>query len=231
MYLGAADPSPFAVAPANKNWQPVGLEAPPFDPARASTLLDGLDLVDRDHDGVREDRAGHPVRFSVIVVSGLTEAQKGMEFVRDQLARVGIGLDLVTVDLGSMMGRWQKGDYDAIYQHLFPTDADPASNLDWWLSRGSMHMWHPAQKTPATPWEAEIDRLMAKQATTLDPGERRRQFTEVQKIFLANNPVIYFVAPHVFVATSRRVAPVTPAVTPPQVLWAADEIRVAPAAP
>jgi len=231
VYLGAADPSPFAVAPANRNWQPVGLEAPPFDPARASALLDGLGLLDRDHDGVREDSGGHPARFSVIVVSGLSEAQKGMEFVRDQLAHVGIGLDIVTVDLGSMMDRWQKGDYDAIYQHLFPTDTDPASNLDWWLSRGSMHMWHPAQKAPATPWEAEIDRLMAKQATTLDPEERRRQFTDVQKIFLANNPVIYFVAPHVFVATSRRVAPVMPAVTPPQVLWAADEIRVAPAAP
>jgi hypothetical protein len=50
----------------------------------------------------------------------------------------------------------------------------------------------------------------------------------VQKIFLAHNPVIYFVAPHVLVATSTRVAPVTPAVTPPQVLWAADEIRLAP---
>ena len=228
VYLGAADPSPFAVAPANKNWQPVGLEAPPFDPARASALLDGLDLVDRDHDGVREDRAGHPVRFSVIVVSGLTEAQKGMEFVRDQLARVGIGLDIVTVDLGSMMGRWQKGDYDAIYQHLVPTDTDPASNLDWWLSRGSMHMWHPAQKAPATPWEAEIDRLMAKQATTLDPEERRRQFTDVQKIFLANNPVIYFVAPRMYYAHSTRLRGVVPSVQRPPVLWNADSLSVAP---
>ena len=69
---------------------------------------------------------------------------------------------------------------------------------------------------------------MARQAATLDADERRRQFTEVQKIFLAHNPVIYFVAPHVLVATSTRVAPVTPAVTPPQVLWAADEIRLAP---
>ena len=231
VYLGAADPSPFAVAPANRSWQPVGLAAPPFDPARASALLDGLGLADRDRDGVREDAAGHPVRFSVIVQSGLTEAQKGMEFAREQLAHVGIGLDIVPMDLGSMMGRWQKGDYDAIYQHLVPTDTDPASNLDWWLSRGSMHMWHPAQKTPATAWEAEIDRLMATQATTLDPEERRRQFTDVQTIFLAHNPVIYFVAPHVFVATSRRVAPVTPAVTPPQMLWAADEIRIVPAQP
>jgi peptide/nickel transport system substrate-binding protein len=225
VYLGAADPSPFPVPPANKDWQPAGLAAPAYDPARASALLDGLGLLDRDHDGVREDAAGHPARFSVLVQSGLTEAQKGMEFVRDQLARVGVGLDIVPMDFGAVMTRWQKGDYDAIYHHIFPTDTDPASNLDWWLSRGSMHMWHPAQKTAATPWEAEIDGIMTRQAATLDPEERRRQFTEVQTIFLAHNPAIYFVAPHVLVATSTRIAPVTPAVSPPQVLWAADELK------
>jgi peptide/nickel transport system substrate-binding protein len=226
VYLGAADPSPFPVPPANKVWQPDGLAPPAYDPARASALLDGLGLLDRNHDGVREDAAGHPVRFSVLVQAGLTEAQKGMEFVRDQLAHVGVGLDIVPMDLGSVMDRWQKSDYEAIYQHLFPTDNDPAANLDWWLSRGSMHMWHPAQKTAATAWEAEIDALMAKQAATLDLEQRRNQFTEVQRIFLAHNPVIFFVAPHVLVATSSRVAPVTPAVTPPQLLWAAEEIRV-----
>ena len=231
VYLGAADPSPFPVPPANKDWQPTGVAAPAYDPARASALLDGLGLLDRNHDGIREDATGHPVRFSVLVQVGLTEAQKGMEFVRDQLAHVGVGLDVVSMDFGSVMQRWQKGDYDAIYHHIFPTDTDPASNLDWWLSRGSMHMWHPAQNAAATPWEAEIDALMARQAATLDTDERRRQFTEVQRIFLAHNPAIYFVAPHVLVATSTRVAPVTPAVTPPQVLWAADEIRVAPAGP
>ena len=170
VYLGAADPSPFPVPPANKDWQPTGVAAPAYDPARASALLDGLGLLDRTHDGVREDAAGHPVRFSVLVQAGLTEAQKGMEFVRDQLAHVGVGLDLVPMDFGSVMRRWQEGDYDAIYHHLVPTDTDPASNLDWWLSRGSMHMWHPAQKAAATPWEAEIDALMARQAATLDTG-------------------------------------------------------------
>jgi hypothetical protein len=110
VYLGAADPSPFAVAPANKElaarraWR----RRPSIQRAPRRCSMVSI-CSDRDHDGVREDRAGHPARFSVIVVSGLTEAQKGMEFVRDQLARVGIGLDIVTVDLGSMMGPVAEG--------------------------------------------------------------------------------------------------------------------------
>jgi ABC-type transport system substrate-binding protein len=71
---------------------------------------------------------------------------------------------------------------------------------------------------------------MQKQAATIDPAERRKIFTGVQRTFLAHNPAIYFAAEHVYVATSRRVRAVTPALTTPQVLWAADELSVDPAA-
>jgi peptide/nickel transport system substrate-binding protein len=226
IYLGAADPSGLPVPPSNHAWQPQGLAPPTFDPARAATLLDGLGLQDRDHDGVREDGSGHPVRFSVLVQSGLTAGEKGIEFVRDELARIGIGVDVVPLDFGSVLGRWRQGQYDAIYHHLTPTDTDPAGNLDWWLSSGSGHVWNPAQPRPATAWEAEIDAAMSRQAATLDVAERRRIFSDVQRIFLAHNPAIYFVVPHVYVATSRRVHPMTPAMAPPQVLWAADELSV-----
>ena len=231
VYLGAADPSALPVPPANRAWQPEGLEPPAHDPARAAALLDGLGLVDRNHDGVREDAAGLPVRFAVLVQSGNTVGEKGMQFVRDELAKIGVGLDVVGLDVGSVIDRWQKGDFDAIYHHLLPSDMDPASNLDWWLSGGDMHVWNPVQQAPATPWEAEIDRLMQKQAATLDLAERKRLFTDVQRVFLAHNPVIYFAAGHVFVATSHRAGGVQPALTSPQILWAADELSVAQPAP
>jgi peptide/nickel transport system substrate-binding protein len=128
------------------------------------------------------------------------------------------------------MEHWRKGDYDAVYHH-FLLDTDPAANLDWWLSNGDSHMWNPRQPAPATPWEAEIDALMQKQASTLDAPERKRLFTEVQRVFLAHNPGIYFATPRVYVATSRRVRHAAPALTTPHVLGGADELSVAPAAP
>jgi peptide/nickel transport system substrate-binding protein len=229
VYLGAADPSALPVPPSNTAWLPEGVVPPAYDPSRAAALLDGIGLVDRNHDGVREDAAGRPVRFSVLVQSGVAPGEKGIAFVRDELARIGVGVDVVGLDVSSVVDRWQEGDYEAIYHHLFPTDSDPAANLDWWLSSGNMHMWNPGQKTPATAWEAEIDAAMQKQAATIDPAERRRIFTGVQRTFLAHNPVIYFAASHVYVATSRRAAAIRPALTSPQVLWAADELSVDPA--
>jgi peptide/nickel transport system substrate-binding protein len=227
VFLGAAEPAPFAVPPANSAWQPEGLAPPAFDPVRAATLLDGIGLAGRDRDGMRVDAAGRPVRFSVLVQAGITPAEKGAQFIRDALAKLGLAVDIVPLDFGSVMGRWSQGQYDAIYQLLLATDTDPAANLDWWLSRGPGHVWNPSQTSPATAWEAAIDGLMARQAASLDQAERRRLFTEVERLMLQHNPVIYFVTPHVFVATSRRVAPLTPAVQRPQVLWAADELSLA----
>ncbi len=231
VFLGAAEPAPFPVPPANQRWLPEGLEPPPFDPARAAALLDGIGLRRADPEAPRTDAAGRPVRFSILVQAGITPAEKGAAFIRDSLAAIGVGVDVVSVDFRSVMDRWGQGQYDAIYHLLQTTDTDPAANLDWWLSRGVSHVWNPSQLQPATPWEAEIDRLMTRQASTLDPSERRHLFTEVQRLVLAHNPVLYFAAPRVYAATSMRVAPLTPAVARPQVLWAADELRLADTAP
>ena len=111
-----------------------------------------------------------------------------------------------------------------MFHYIQVSDTDPASNLDFWLSRGSSHLWHPGQKTPATPWEAEIDRRMLLMASTLDRGARVREFAEVQRLMLTHNPAIWFAAPRVFVATRPRVGGVGPRLTRPQVLWRADEL-------
>ena len=120
-----------------------------------------------------------------------------------------------------------------MYYRVNTTDTDPAINPDFWLSSGSAHFWDMGQKTPATDWERRIDELMTRQAASPDMGERKRLFDQVQQIFAEHQPVVYFVAPRVYVATSSRVINVSPALTVPQLLWAPDTIAVtgAPAAP
>jgi peptide/nickel transport system substrate-binding protein len=136
-------------------------------------------------------------------------------------------MDVASLDLSAMMARWAEGDYDAIYHWLSFTDTDPAGNLDFWLSSGSMHLWHPNQKKPATAWEGQIDALMTAQAAALDPAERQRLFADVQRTIEAHAPAMSFATPHVFVATSVRVSGGRPAVQRPQLLWDVDEIGVA----
>lgn len=226
VYLGAADVAPAPVPPSVKEWT-ADVDAGRYDPVQAAARLDALGVVDRDKDGVREDASGRPARFSILVGAGITATEKGAQFIRDSLAKIGVTADVVALDINAVMGRWAEGHYDAIYHHMTPTDSDPATNMDFWLSSGGSHLWHPNQTTPATEWEAKIDELMLKQSSTLDHAERQRLFADVQRQFIAHNPVLYFVTQRIYVATSMRVAPIVPGVERPQVLWAADELAIA----
>jgi peptide/nickel transport system substrate-binding protein len=227
VYLGAAEPAWGPVLPANAGWFDPTAPTTPFDTAQAEALLDGLGLVDRDGDGVRDDAAGAPVRFTVLVQKGITASEKGGAALRERFAAVGVGLDVVAMDLGAMMGRWQQGDYDAIYHLLSPTDTDPAGNLDFWLSSGTAHVWNPGQPKPSADWERVIDDLMHRQATSLDDEQRKRLFGEVQHVFAEHLPAMTFAMPHVYIATSARVRSSAIAVQRPQLLWDADSLTLA----
>jgi ABC-type transport system substrate-binding protein len=85
-----------------------------------------------------------------------------------------------------------------------------------------------AQGTPATDWEREIDQLMARQTTSIDPDERRRLFADVQRVFGEQVPAIYFAAPRLYMGVSARTTNLTPSVLRPQLLWAVDSIAVRP---
>ena len=95
-------------------------------------------------------------------------------------------------------------DYDATIQGLGGGDADPNAEMSIWLSSGANHLWRLGQKTPATPWEAEIDRLMQQQLSTLDAGKRKALYDRVQTIVAEQQPFIFLAAPHILVGGARR---------------------------
>ncbi|HNV04406.1 MAG TPA: ABC transporter substrate-binding protein [Vicinamibacterales bacterium] len=226
VFLGAAEPLWGPVPPSNAAWYaPEGaIERQAYDPARAQALLAGLGLRDANRDGMLEDASGAPARFALVTQKGNTALEKGAAFLRDELRKVGLGVDVVPLEVGSLVDRMTKGDYDALYFRFLTSDTDPAMNLDFWLSSGGAHVWNMEQPSPATPWEQEIDTLVLKMAAERAPAERRRLFIQAQKVLADNLPVIYFAVPRVFVATSTRVAGAVPAPVRPPVLWNADAI-------
>lgn len=227
VYLGAAVPVFGPVTPGNTTWYSPSSPTHPFDLARARQLLAAAGLTDKDGDGVLEDAQRRPVRFSVLLQAGHTIRERSVSFLQEQLRRLGIGLDVVPLDTGGIIARWQKGEYDSIYHGFQASSTDPAMTLDFWLSSGSSHFWNPDQAKPATEWEARIDELMRRQVAADDLAERQRLFVEVQRVFGEHLPAIYYVAPKVTAAVSPRVRHVTPASLIPQILWSADTIRVA----
>jgi peptide/nickel transport system substrate-binding protein len=226
VFLGAGEPVYGPETPANKKWYWTATPQPAPDLAAAKTLLAGLDLADRNGDGMLEDRHGNPARFSILTQKGRPRLERGAAVIRDELKKVGLAADVVPLDGNAVFERIGSGKYDAVYFHPSRTDTDPAISPDFWFSYGTAHLWNLAEPKPATEWEAKIDELMLRQGASPDPAERKRLFDEVQSIFVAHMPVIYFAAPRVVVAMSSRVVNATPAVTLSPLLWSPDTLAV-----
>jgi len=228
VFLGAAEPLHGPISPSNATWYPpasfTGIDRQAYDPARARTLLAGLGLRDTNNDGLLEDASGAVVRATLITQKGNTALERGAAFIRDELKKVGVTLDVVALEVGALAERMTKGDYEAIYFRFLTTDSDPALNLDFWLSTGGAHVWHMEQAQPATPWEKELDGLMLRMAAATDLRARQQAFYQAQKILADNLPVIYFAVPRIYVATSTRVTGAVPAVLRPPILWNADTL-------
>jgi peptide/nickel transport system substrate-binding protein len=227
VYLGAAVPVFGPITPGNKAWYVPDLPHPGHDPAKARALLASIGLTDRNGDGRLEDAANRPARFTLLTAKGQTALERGVAVIRDELAKVGLTVDTVLLDGNALVGQFVSGKpYDAIYFSLIPSDTDPALNLDYWLSSGGSHFWNAGQEAPATAWERQIDQLMTRQAASLDAAERRTLFAEAQRIFAEHEPMLYFAAPRIYVATSARVINVEPMLRRPQALWSPDTLAV-----
>ena len=229
VYLGAGVPAFGPVTPANKKWFNASLPQTPHDPGRARSLLASIGLVDRNADGRLEDASGAPARFTLMTQKGRTLLERGAAIIKEELAKVGLTVDVVGLDGAALVQRFVgTRDYDAVYFSILTSDTDPAVSPDFWMSSGSAHVWNLSQPKPATEWEARIDALMDRQIHTPDEAERKRLFDEVQQIFAEHLPIVHFVAPKVYVAAASRVLNVTPAVSRPQLLWSPDTIAVRP---
>jgi len=227
VFLGEAVPVWGPITPGNRPWFSPNIPRYPYDLVRARELLKSIGLEDRNGNGVVETADGVEARFTVMTQRGIAYYERGVTVLREQAAKVGIALDMVPMEYPTMIERMLACDYDAIYMRPYFSHLDPASNLDFWLSSGSTHFWNIGQKKPATEWETRIDTIMHEQAATLDADRRRELFVDAQRILAENLPVLYFVAPRLYYAHSRRTLGVVPSVMRPPVLWNADSLGVA----
>jgi peptide/nickel transport system substrate-binding protein len=225
VFHGHARPAVGPVSPANKFWFNAKLQAHPFDQKSALQRLaqDGFHL----QDGVLRDHDGHAVEFSIITNAGNKYRERMATMIQQDLSGIGIKLNVVTLDFPSLIERITHSfDYEACLLGLVNDELDPNAQMTVWLSSADSHQWNPSQKTPATGWEAEIDKLMRAQASTLDPKKRKEDFDKVQEIAWQQEPFIYLVNKNALSAVSSAVHNAHPVVLRPQVYWNIDQLSL-----
>jgi peptide/nickel transport system substrate-binding protein len=225
VYHGHAIPAVGPISPANKFWFNNRLKAEAYRPAIALEHLqnDGFRLKD----GTLHDKDGHVVEFSIVTNAGNKSRERMAVMIQDDLGRIGIKVNVVTLDFPSLLERIaQKFNYEAAILGFQNVDLDPNGQMNIWLSSAEEHAWNPQQKSPETAWETEIDRLMRAQASASDPKKRKKSFDRVQEIIAEQAPFLYLINKNSLSAVSTSVEGAAPVILSTQTYRNAERLTL-----
>ncbi|MEP6714123.1 MAG: ABC transporter substrate-binding protein [Terriglobia bacterium] len=224
-FRGHAHPAAGPVSTANRFWFNAELQPLRTDIAAAlrSLATEGFAL----RNGVLRGPDGHAVEFSLATNSGSQTRASAAALIQSDLKQIGVGVNIVSLDFGSLMERMTKSlDYDAVLLGFKNVDPDPGDEMNVWLSSGPHHAWWPSEKAPATPWEAQIDQLELRQASEATRDGRKKAIDRLQRVIADQEPIIYLVNPDFLYAISPAVKGLQPSISPPQILWNVEWLRL-----
>jgi peptide/nickel transport system substrate-binding protein len=223
-YAGYATALAGPVPPGNKAWIDTKLAHPVRSMARAKEALssDGFKWAS---DGSLLDPEGRRVEFTIVTSSSNPERIQTAGLIQDDLKPLGIRAEVVQLEFRSLLDRLQRThEFDVCLLSLASADADPNADMNVWLSSGATHLWHPQQKMPSTPWEAEIDGLMHRQIAARKYAERKQMFDRVQELLAENLPIIPLVSPDILVGARRDLGGFRPGLLDHYTLWNIEEL-------
>jgi peptide/nickel transport system substrate-binding protein len=225
VFRGHAQAAIGPVSPANKFWFNAHLKPETYSPDAALKALQGEGF--RMENGTLKDKDGNEVVFSVITNSGNKYRERMATMIQEDLQKIGVHVNVVTLDFPSLIERMtQTFDYEAILLGLTNVGLDPSEQMNVWLSSSENHQWNPSEKSPETPWEAEIDRLMRAQASSADAQKRKESFDRVQEIAIEQAPFIYLVNRNALSAVAANVQGASPVILVPQTYWNIERLAV-----
>lgn len=152
-----------------------------YDPEKAERLLDEA--------GVARGANGIRFRTSVVVAITFAAGVKAAQIVAEQLAKVGIAVEVESVDPATSAERvYLTRQYDMYIQSLI-TGPDPAMGMQAQYISGNIR---PVPYTNGAGYRnAEVDALFEKAATNADRRQRAVLYKKIQAILAEQVPVVW----------------------------------------
>ncbi len=180
VYHGLAVPAVSDVSPANQLFYNPNLKDYGYNPRVAAEIFEtaGYHMVN----GRRTDPKGNPIEFNLTTSTGRPESDQICVIFKQDLENLGIKVNYQPLEFTTLVEKIDSTfDWDCVLMGLSGT-MEPNDGSNFYRSSGNLHLWNPNQKTPATPWEAEIDRLMDQGASEMDPTKRVPYYWKIQQI-------------------------------------------------
>lgn len=213
---GLAQLTPTIAGPSSGDQFNDELEVDPYDPDRANQLLDEAGY-ERGADGVRTTRDGRKLSYELLVLADDIPTRE-MEAVRDNLAEIGVEVELVALDAGSHYERIAPdgdtpGDFD-LQLSLAYSEASPVYALS------NLVCGAEGSSSASAYCDSAYDELFEAARTNPNPDERDAQIRELQEMVAEALPLITIVrGPVTWVRSSDWSGP-GPSPAPAKATWA-----------
>ncbi|HWB71044.1 MAG TPA: ABC transporter substrate-binding protein, partial [Egibacteraceae bacterium] len=187
----------------NPGWIPpehpyhVDVEQYPFDLDRARRLLDEAGYA-AGPDGVRQDRDGRPLRFTLLVAAPPPPA---VDLVVGALRAIGVDLAPQALDTPTFNQRMIAGDSDMSMIGSGGMNSDLAPDYMRLVYASTTELTQHAQGYA----NARFDRLAEEQLRTLDEAERKDTVARMQEIVAGDVPLLPLFYPDSFSIHNRQV--------------------------
>ena len=203
VYRGLGEPAHDFFCKANPMYnEKIKLEYT-YDPAHALRLLNKAGF-DFGTDKKMRDSDGNPVEFDLLVNGENNIRLDVATIFADEASNLGIKVNIRSMDFQKIIDMLTSTfDWDCTIMS-FGSNYWPTQGSNVWPSNGRLHLWYPMQKTPATEWEAEIDRLYEAGTYALEYDKAKSIWDEYQRIILEQCPLIYIAHPYSFLAVNNK---------------------------
>jgi peptide/nickel transport system substrate-binding protein len=170
----------------------------PYDPEGAARLLDAAGWRDEDGTGVRSSN-GKPLRIEMLVTADDRTSVEQGQIYQDALKKIGVAIDLRSLELTSLIERVLSGRYDGAFLGT-TMDLDPDLFANF----------HSSQFPPTgSNWvrysNPEIDELLVAGQEERSFEERRRIYQQIHEILGRDQPMTWLVQPSARWAVHNRV--------------------------
>jgi peptide/nickel transport system substrate-binding protein len=197
IYLGYAVVASGPFAPKGPQSDPK-VEPWPFDPERAKKLLADAGFVDKNGDGVIDGPDGKPLRFTLLYPSGADIYEKLVRFIKDNLARGGVVMELDRQDWPVLVDRLNKSDFDAVILGWSSVPESDPYQVFHSSQIGDQGDNRTHYKNP------DLDKLIDQARRTMDKPERMKLWNQVHATLHEDQPYTFLVnRPYLRVMSNR----------------------------
>ena len=167
----------------------------PFDPKKAIALLDEM--------GLKPDSKGVRATVSMIPLPYGETPRRIAEYIKQNLSKVGIVMNLESTDVGGWVSRVGAWDFDmagnGVFQYGDPAIGVSRTYLSTNINKGVMFSNTSQYNNP------KVDELFNAAAAAPTDAERQKLYSEVQNILVEDVPLLWLADTNYSTLSNKRV--------------------------